>query len=732
MLQESLLNSSDLNSPKHGFAVDHDMTISNLGRAQAYFIEHHCGKFGSDGKAKEDISYYDSLSDSFYFCAQGMELSHSVCIEDVAFQKMFFGILSANNLLVVSGTHRLTANKPAMLEGMYKAYDECFGPRRTYLKKQSDLKLQHEDNSKNSMLKRLKENNALESLTLIDDEPEFGENLEPMNEMGINFQLVKPPRSSDFENACDSEAKRYWLTPAARATRNQYMFDVLERELALGHMTLPGLKKSLDSLALAEGNSLALIVFNEFYQEKNTRELQRLCEADERLAMLTYSTRVGSISPLLMIPVYLLGAKMTVPSVAAPYLATVSIKTTAAMVGLVLGAITLAIANLAATAYLFKNSYNKTAATVGLLNAVGTGLIIFGSANLWNPIGWVTLGLAALVAVVGCIHAKSNKPAISNENTSRAKGGRALGGSPYSSFSRSSSVSDFNSISSTASTVSPASASPATSFDSHNSGADLKSVASDLGSGGELKNSEASDPREASRNIYNKKLAELEQVRGMAKKRINEQATIDRDAVKKEFSTEKATAESKLDGVELEDEMIKLRNKKFMKDLVINRQQRDDVEGVENTFKKEKAAAWEVHWNEVCRESDEAQVDLMPTKKEMLHSILNNPSRYEYNKQFYARHFPEGYPGKDAFNEHLYQNPSKINDAYRELFSNNGWKKLWSKNERVDAELERIMCASEDQPEKEESAGSSVAVEHCSIENRREGAVGFMRAAGAL
>ncbi len=476
MLQESLLNSSDLNSPKHGFAVDHDMTISNLGRAQAYFIEHHCGKFGSDGKAKEDISYYDSLSDSFYFCAQGMELSHSVCIEDVAFQKMFFGILSANNLLVVSGTHRLTANKPAMLEGMYKAYDECFGPRRTYLKKQSDLKLQHEDNSKNSMLKRLKENNALESLTLIDDEPEFGENLEPMNEMGINFQLVKPPRSSDFENACDSEAKRYWLTPAARATRNQYMFDVLERELALGHMTLPGLKKSLDSLALAEGNSLALIVFNEFYQEKNTRELQRLCEADERLAMLTYSTRVGSISPLLMIPVYLLGAKMTVPSVAAPYLATISIKTTAAMVGLVLGAITLAIANLAATAYLFKNSYNKTAATVGLLNAVGTGLIIFGSANLWNPIGWVTLGLAALVAVVGCIHAKSNKPAISNENTSRAKGGRALGGSPYSSFSRSSSVLDFNSISSTASTVSPASASPATSFDSHNSGADLKSV----------------------------------------------------------------------------------------------------------------------------------------------------------------------------------------------------------------------------------------------------------------
>ncbi|MGN8423087.1 GTPase [Helicobacter pylori] len=45
--------------------------------------------------------------------------------------------------------------------------------------------------------------------------------------------------------------------------------------------------------------------------------------------------------------------------------------------------------------------------TIGLFSSIG-GLVLLGIANIWNPVGWVELGIAGLVALVGAVKAMWN------------------------------------------------------------------------------------------------------------------------------------------------------------------------------------------------------------------------------------------------------------------------------------------------------------------------------------
>ncbi|NHB24417.1 hypothetical protein EXS84_02335 [Helicobacter pylori] len=45
--------------------------------------------------------------------------------------------------------------------------------------------------------------------------------------------------------------------------------------------------------------------------------------------------------------------------------------------------------------------------TIGLFSSIG-GLVLLGIVNIWNPVGWVELGIAGLVALVGAVKAMWN------------------------------------------------------------------------------------------------------------------------------------------------------------------------------------------------------------------------------------------------------------------------------------------------------------------------------------
>ncbi|EJB92197.1 hypothetical protein HPHPH21_0896 [Helicobacter pylori Hp H-21] len=45
--------------------------------------------------------------------------------------------------------------------------------------------------------------------------------------------------------------------------------------------------------------------------------------------------------------------------------------------------------------------------TIGLFSSIG-GLVLLGIVNIWNPVGWVELGIAGLVALVGAVKALWN------------------------------------------------------------------------------------------------------------------------------------------------------------------------------------------------------------------------------------------------------------------------------------------------------------------------------------
>ncbi len=55
--------------------------------------------------------------------------------------------------------------------------------------------------------------------------------------------------------------------------------------------------------------------------------------------------------------------------------------------------------------------------TIGLFSSIG-GLVLLGIVNIWNPVGWVELGIAGLVALVGAVKAMWNvfNPDYKNPN----------------------------------------------------------------------------------------------------------------------------------------------------------------------------------------------------------------------------------------------------------------------------------------------------------------------------
>lgn len=55
--------------------------------------------------------------------------------------------------------------------------------------------------------------------------------------------------------------------------------------------------------------------------------------------------------------------------------------------------------------------------TIGLFSSIG-GLVLLGIVNIWNPVGWVELSIAGLVALVGAVKALWNvfNPDYKNPN----------------------------------------------------------------------------------------------------------------------------------------------------------------------------------------------------------------------------------------------------------------------------------------------------------------------------